>query len=48
VVHNLGRKPAVVVVDSGGSQVLGDVAYVDQNTVTLTFTAPFGGQAFCD
>jgi len=47
VVHNLGRKPAVVVVDSAEDVCNGDVRYVDANTVQLTFSAPFTGTAIC-
>ena len=44
--HNLGRHPSVVVVDSSGRQVEGDVVYVDANHVTITFSAPFAGIAY--
>ena len=45
--HGLGLYPAgIVVVDSSGSDVEGDVSYPDINTVTLTFTYPFAGTAY--
>ena len=46
IVHNLGKFPDVVVVDSGGTTVVGDVTYIDVNTVDLNFSAPFGGVAY--
>lgn len=46
VTHNLGRKPQVTVVDSGNTAVLGAVAYVDDNTLTISFSAPFSGRAY--
>lgn len=46
VTHNLGKKVAVTVVDSAGTVVIGEVCYEDLNTVVLTFSAPFSGQAF--
>lgn len=46
VAHNLGKYPAVSVVDSGGTWVIGDVLYLDINTVRLTFSAAFSGSAF--
>jgi hypothetical protein len=46
ITHNLGRFPAVVVVDSGGTVVLGEVTYIDANTILLNFSAPFGGKAY--
>lgn len=44
--HNLGRYPSVTVVDSGGTVVEGDIQYIDQNNLKVTFSAPFGGKAF--
>ena len=38
--------PAVSVVDSAGSVVIGDVAYVGTNQVVLTFTSAFSGKAY--
>lgn len=46
IVHGLNRFPSVSVVDSGGSVVIGDVLYVDENTIEATFTATFGGKAY--
>lgn len=44
--HNLGKYPSITVIDSGGSEVKGEVEYVDTNNVTLTFSAAFSGKAF--
>lgn len=46
ITHNLGFFPAVSVVDSGGNYVIGDVNYVSQNVVTVSFNASFGGKAY--
>jgi hypothetical protein len=46
ITHNLARFPGVTVVDSAGSEVMGEVAYVDANTITLIFSAPFSGTAY--
>jgi hypothetical protein len=43
--HNLGFLPSVVVVDSIGELVEGDVLYVDLNQLVLQFSAPFSGTA---
>jgi hypothetical protein len=48
VTHNLGKYPAVEVIDSGDNVVEGDVTYLDLNTLTITFSAPFGGVASCN
>ena len=44
--HNLGKRPAVVVVDSAEDVVYGDIRYIDDNTVTLTFVGAFSGRAY--
>lgn len=44
--HELGRYPSVTVVDSGNTQVTGDVDYIDENTLTVSFVAPFSGSAY--
>lgn len=44
--HNLNRYPSVTVVDTAGTRVVGDVVYVDSNTVICTFCGAFGGVAY--
>jgi hypothetical protein len=46
ITHNLGYYPAVSVVDSGDNHVIGDVNYVSINTVSVSFSASFGGKAY--
>jgi len=46
VIHNLGKYPAVDVVDSGGSEVIPDIHYVDANNVTVNFGSATSGKAF--
>ena len=46
ITHNLARFPSVTVVDTTNREVDGDVQYVDNNNVLLTFSAPFSGEAF--
>lgn len=46
VTHNLGKRPAVTVVDSAGTAVIGEIDYLDDNTVRLTFCAAFSGTAY--
>ena len=45
VIHNLGKEPAVTVVDSAGTEVIGEVEYVNLNKCILKFQAPFSGKA---
>ena len=44
--HSLEKFPSVTVVDSGGSIVLGEITYTDDNNITLTFSAAFSGVAY--
>lgn len=44
--HALGRYPAVMVTDSAGSVVEGEITYDSPARVTLTFSAPFAGEAY--
>lgn len=44
--HNLGKYPAVDVVDSAGTTFIGDVNYTSINTLEINFSAEFSGQAF--
>lgn len=46
IVHNLGKFPSVTVVDSAGSAVVGDVDYINKDTVKLTFSGAFSGYAY--
>jgi hypothetical protein len=44
--HGLQKYPAVTVVDSAKSVVIGDVTHVDANNVKLSFSATFSGEAY--
>tara|TARA_R110000851_G_scaffold57420_2_gene133757 strand:+ start:2882 stop:3478 length:597 start_codon:yes stop_codon:yes gene_type:complete len=44
--HNLEKFPSVSVVDSGGAIVIGQVEYVNLNTITITFSSAFSGKAY--
>ena len=46
IVHNLGKNPSVSVADTAGSWVVGQVAYINQNKLTITFNASFPGVAY--
>lgn len=48
VVHGLGKRPAVSVVDSAETEVHGTVQYDSANQLTLTFSATFSGTAYCN
>lgn len=44
--HNLHKFPAVTVVDSGGTCVVGDTEYIDEDNVKITFQSAFAGKAY--
>ena len=44
--HNLSKKPSVMVVDSAGTVVIGQITYNSDNRVTLDFSGSFSGKAF--
>jgi hypothetical protein len=44
--HGLNKIPSVTVIDTGGTEILGSVTYVDANNVTLGFSVPFSGSAY--
>jgi hypothetical protein len=46
ITHDLGGRPAVTIVDSAGTVVVGDVSYNSNTQVTISFTAPFSGYAY--
>ena len=46
VEHDLGGYPSVTIVDSSGRYVIGDVQYLDENTIEVSFSASFAGKAY--
>lgn len=45
VTHNMGKRPAVVVTDSAGTSVEGQITYNNINTLTIEFSVAFSGFA---
>jgi hypothetical protein len=43
--HDMGFYPAVTTTDTAGSELVGDVRYVDANTVAVAFSQPVAGYA---
>ena len=46
ITHNLNKFPSVTVVDSSKQIVIGDVTYTNTNSLVITFSAPFSGEAY--
>lgn len=45
ITHNLKKYPAVTVLDSAASEVIGEVDYIDTNTLKIKFKGEFSGSA---
>lgn len=43
--HDLNKFPSVTVVDSAGNVVFGNVQYIGETQIIITFCAPFSGKA---
>jgi len=46
IVHNLGFKPNLTVVDSAGNIVEGEITYTNSNSLTVSFQSAFSGYAY--
>lgn len=46
IVHNTGKRPSVTIVASSGDHVEGEIKYIDDNIVTVSFTSAFSGEAY--
>ena len=46
ITHNLGKFPSITVIDTGNTVVQGEYTYINNNSVALKFSAPFGGKAY--
>ena len=44
--HDLGKFPSITVIDTADTVVTGEYTYIDNNNVTLTFSAGFAGKAY--
>jgi len=46
ITHPLGGRPSIMVVDSAGTVVIGEVLYISDTQLQVLFTAPFSGFAY--
>lgn len=46
ITHTLNKFPAVEVVDSGGTVVIGNITYNSTSEIVITFSASFSGKAY--
>ena len=46
ILHNLNKFPTIIAIDESGSEIVGDVQFIDLNSVSITFNPPTSGQAY--
>jgi|TARA_B110000908_G_scaffold95243_1_gene112790 hypothetical protein len=46
ITHNMGKYPSVTVVDSANSYVIGNIEYINSNSLTVSFKNAFKGKAY--
>jgi hypothetical protein len=46
IIHNLGKKPSVMVTDMDNQVVIGDITYINDNVLDVYFTQAFSGNAY--
>jgi hypothetical protein len=46
IVHTLAYTPNITIVDSAGTEQVGDIRYSAQNTIVVTFSGAFSGTAY--
>ena len=44
--HNLDKYPSVIIVDSSNNAVIGDIVFIDKNSLIVSFMAEFSGKAY--
>jgi len=44
--HNLDKYPSVIIADSSNNVVMGDIAFIDKNSIIVSFMAEFSGKAY--
>lgn len=46
ITHNLGFLPNVTAFDSAGTEIIGHIDHINQNSVTITFSSSNAGKAY--
>ena len=44
--HNLEKYPSVTIIDSAGTNVIGDIIYIDNNNLKIIFSSKMSGKAY--
>ena len=48
VVHNLGKQPTVLLIDSAGDSFMAMIEKIDDNSFNVVMNAACGGKAYCN
>lgn len=48
ITHNLNKYPSVTVINNDNQVVIGDVKYIDSNSLIVSFSAEFTGKVICN
>lgn len=46
IAHSLGFNPNVQVIATDGTNVIGEISYIDNNNLTITFNQAYSGKAY--
>jgi hypothetical protein len=46
ITHSLGGRPQITIVDSAGTVVYGEIQYLSNTQIEVSFSAPFSGYAY--
>jgi len=48
VTHNLNKRPSVTVIDSADTEIICQVIYIDNDTLSVVFSSPVSGVVICN
>ena len=48
VIHNLNKFPAVTIINSGQKEIIGEIQYLDLNTLVVAFDYSLTGKVICN
>ncbi len=46
ITHNMGKNPSVTIVDSANTYVVGEIDYINNNSLTVSFKSDLKGKAY--
>jgi len=46
--HELGKYPSVQIVNTSGKEIIGDIEFIDENNITVSFDIAVAGKVYCN